>query len=82
MQAANLGARKLNDDELFLEAKRAINPLAPERKSHIAGENFLEYRSAREQLADVSILNDGPSSARNHQRVWNSTATLGLWESD
>jgi type IV secretory pathway VirB4 component len=61
MQAANLGARRLNDDELFLEAKRALNPLAPERKSHIAGENFLEYRSAREQLADVSILNEAES---------------------
>jgi hypothetical protein len=61
MQAANLGARRLNDEELFLDAKRALNPLASKRKSHIAGENFLEYRSAREQLADVSILNEAES---------------------
>jgi hypothetical protein len=56
LEAANLGARRMDEQELFLEAKRAMNPLDPDRKPHIAGENFLEYRSAREQLADVSIL--------------------------
>jgi type IV secretory pathway VirB4 component len=61
MEAANLGARRLDDQELFLEAKRALNPLDPDRKPHIAGENFLEYRSSREQLADVSILNETES---------------------
>src|SRR6266481_1692175 len=61
MEAANLGARRLDDQELFMEAKRALNPLDPDRKPHIAGENFLEYRSAREQLADVNILNETES---------------------
>jgi hypothetical protein len=61
LEAASLGARRLDDQELFLEAKRAMNPLDPHRKPHIAGENFLEYRSTREQLADVSILNETES---------------------
>ncbi len=55
MQAAELGARRLNEQELFLETKRALNPLAADRRSYIAGENFLEYRSAREQLVDLSL---------------------------
>jgi hypothetical protein len=55
MQAAELGARRLDEQELFLEAKRALNPLEADRRSYIAGENFLEYRSAREQLADLSL---------------------------
>jgi len=61
LEAANLGARRLDDQELFLEAKRAMNPLDSQLKPHIAGENFPEYRSAREQLADVSILNETES---------------------
>ncbi|MGC2742892.1 MAG: hypothetical protein WA672_06875, partial [Candidatus Angelobacter sp.] len=55
MQAAELGARRLDEQELFLEAKRSLNPLEADRRSYIAGENFLEYRSAREQLADLSL---------------------------
>ena len=58
MQAAELAPRRLTDNELFLEAKRALNPLEPDIRCYIPGENFIEYRSARQQLANVSILDE------------------------
>ncbi|HEY6304908.1 MAG TPA: hypothetical protein VI488_00445 [Candidatus Angelobacter sp.] len=61
MQAAEMGPRRLTDQELFLEAKRALNPLEWDSRPYIPGEDRLEYRSAREQLADVSILNETDS---------------------
>jgi len=60
LQAAELGARRLSDDELFLEAKRALNPLRPDQLPY-RREGHLEYRSAREQIADVSILDETDS---------------------
>ncbi|HKC01429.1 MAG TPA: hypothetical protein VKD23_21775 [Terriglobales bacterium] len=57
LQAAELGARRLCDDDLFIEAKRALNPLGPDRSPY-RREGRLEFRSAREQLADVSILDE------------------------
>ena len=60
LQAAELGARRLSDDELFLEAKRALNPLRPDQLRY-RREGHLEYRSAREQIADVSILDETDS---------------------
>lgn len=58
MQAAELGPRRLSDEELFLEAKRALNPLDPDTRGYIPGEAWIEYRSAREQMANVSILDE------------------------
>jgi hypothetical protein len=58
MQAAELAPRRLTDNELFLEAKRALNPLEPDTRGHIPAEDFIEYRSARQQLANVSILDE------------------------
>jgi len=58
LQAAELGATRLNDDALFLEAKRALNPLHPDARPYRRGEAQLEYRSAREQIADVSIVDE------------------------
>jgi hypothetical protein len=55
MQAAELGPRRLTDQELFLEARRALNPLEPDTRQYIPGEDFIEYRSARQQMANVSI---------------------------
>ena len=53
LQAADLGARRLTDAQLFLEAKRALNPLAPDKRPYRHGE-----QSAREQIADVSIVDE------------------------
>lgn len=58
MQAAEFGPRRLNDQELFLEAKRALNPLEQDTRGYIPGEDWIEYRSAREQMANVSILDE------------------------
>ena len=55
LEAAELGASRLTDEDLFLEAKRALNPLAPDRRPYRRGEEQLEYRSAREQIVDTSI---------------------------
>ena len=37
LEAAELGARRLNDDDLFLEAKRALNPLSPDHRPYRRG---------------------------------------------
>jgi TraG P-loop domain len=58
LEAAELGAGRLNDEELFLETKRALNPLSPDRGRYRRDEHELEFRSAREQLADVSIVDE------------------------
>jgi hypothetical protein len=58
MQAADLGPRRLSDQELFVEAKRALNPLEADTRPYTPGEDHLEYRSARQQLANASILNE------------------------
>jgi type IV secretory pathway VirB4 component len=58
MQAAELGASRLTDEQLFIEAKRALNPFRSELRPYRHGHERLEYRSAREQIADVSILDE------------------------
>jgi hypothetical protein len=60
LQAAELGARRMSDDELFLEAKRALNPLKPDQLPY-RRDGHLEYSSARHQIADVSILDETDS---------------------
>jgi hypothetical protein len=58
LEAAELGAHRLSDEELFLETKRALNPLSPDRRPYRRGDDELEFRSAREQLADLSIVDE------------------------
>jgi hypothetical protein len=58
LEAAELGGRRLGDEELFLEAKRALNPLCPDRRPYRRGEEQLEYSSAREQIVDLSIVDE------------------------
>src|SRR5258708_28002294 len=61
MQAAELGAGGLTDQELFLEAQRALSPIESDTRPYTPGEDHLEYRSARQQLANVSILDETES---------------------
>ena len=61
LEAAELGARRLTDEELFLETKRALNPLSPDRRPYRRGEEQLDIQSAREQIADVSIVDETDS---------------------
>ena len=58
LEAAELGARRLTDEELFLETKRALNPLSPDRRRYRSDDDEVEFKSAREQLADVSIVDE------------------------
>src|SRR5579864_3066588 len=57
LEAAELGARRLSDEELFLETKRALNPLSPDRRPY-RQDDELEFKSARQQLADISIVDE------------------------
>ncbi len=61
MQAADLGARRLNEAELFLEAKRALNPLHPDKRNYRRSNDQLECKSVRDQLVDVSIVDESDS---------------------
>jgi type IV secretory pathway VirB4 component len=58
MEAANLGSRRLTTQELFEELKYAQHPLRRDHRSYVPGEGMIEYRSAREQAAEASILNE------------------------
>ena len=58
LDAAELGARRLTDEELFIETKRALNPLAPDPRPYRRADERLEFRSAREQLVDVSLADE------------------------
>jgi hypothetical protein len=58
LSAAELGPRRLTDEELFLETKRALNPLAPDSRPYRRPEDHLRYSSAREQITDVSITDE------------------------
>lgn len=58
LEAAELGATRLSDDDLFLEAKRALNPLAPDSRPYREAGEQLRYSSAREQIADVNIVDE------------------------
>ena len=61
LEAAELGARRLTDHDLFVEAKRALNPLAADSRPYRRGDQQLKYSSAREQIADVSIVDETDS---------------------
>jgi hypothetical protein len=61
LDAADLGARRLTDDELFLETKRALNPTSANQRPYSRGEKQIRYKSAREQLVDVSITDETDS---------------------
>ena len=52
LEAAGMQPRRMTDQELFLEAKRALNPLAGDLRPYKQG---LAYESARSQIANVNI---------------------------
>ena len=58
LEAAELGATRLSDGDLFVEAKRALNPLASDSWPYRKAEEQLRYSSAREQIADVNIVDE------------------------
>jgi type IV secretory pathway VirB4 component len=58
MEAANLGSRRLTTQELFEELKRSQHPTRRDRRPFVPAEETIEYRSAREQATQASILNE------------------------
>jgi type IV secretory pathway VirB4 component len=52
LEATGMQPRRMTDQELFLEAKRALNPLTNDLRSY---KQSLAYESARSQIANVNI---------------------------
>lgn len=53
--AIGMSTRRMTADELFLEIKRAINPLFPDVLGYRRGEDVLQFRSVREQEVNTNI---------------------------
>ena len=58
METANLGPRRLTTQELFEALKYAQHPTRRDHRSYVPPAQMIEYRSARDQAADASILNE------------------------
>ena len=58
MEGANLGPRRLSTQDLFEELKHSQHPTRRDHRPFVPGEDMLEYRSAREQATQSSILNE------------------------
>ena len=56
--ATGMGVRRMADDEMFLEAKRALNPVFDDRSPLRRPEYSLTYQSARNQITNTSIENE------------------------
>jgi type IV secretory pathway VirB4 component len=52
LEATGMQPRRLTDQELFLEAKRALNPLIADTRSY---RQALAYESARSQIVNVNL---------------------------
>ncbi len=61
MEAANLGPRRLSTQGLFEELKHSQHPSRRDRRPYVPGDEMFEYRSAREQATQSSILNETES---------------------
>lgn len=53
--ATGMGVGRMTDEEMFLEAKRALNPVVDDRSPLRRAEYSLIYRSARHQITNTSI---------------------------
>ena len=56
--ATGMAVRRLTDEEMFLELKRAMNPLFGDDIAYRRPELTIDYRSAREQAANTHIEDD------------------------
>lgn len=62
--ATEMGVRRLSDDELFLEAKRGLNPVFDDQSPYRRGDYSLTYRSARSQITNTSIEDEQENVVR------------------
>jgi hypothetical protein len=58
LNATGMTIRRLTDEEMFLELKRAMNPLFRDDIPYRRPELTIDYRSAREQAANTHIEDD------------------------
>jgi len=58
LNATGMTVRRLTDEEMFLELKRAMNPLFRDDIVYRRPELTIDYRSAREQAANTHIEDD------------------------
>ena len=58
LNATGVTARRMSDAELFLETKRALNPTRPDMKLYHRPEEWFAAGSARQQITDVSLLEE------------------------
>jgi type IV secretory pathway VirB4 component len=63
--ATGMGVRRMADEEMFLEAKRALNPVFDDRSPLRRADYSLTYRSARGQITNTSIEDE----EENYMRV-------------
>ena len=55
LEATGMHARRMTHQEIFLEVKRALNPVANDTLPHRPPESSLSYESARSQMANVNM---------------------------
>jgi len=55
MQATGMQIQRMTGDELFLEIKRALNPLVRDVRPYRRPETLIRYESARSQMVNVNI---------------------------
>src|SRR5215467_4069645 len=55
LKGTGMAVRRMSDAEMFLELKRALNPLLRDPVSLRRPESSLRYRSAREQIVNTNI---------------------------
>ena len=55
LKATGMAVRRMSDAEIFLELKRALNPLLRDPVALRRPESSLRYRSAREQIVNTNI---------------------------
>ena len=70
MQGAGLGPERMTHQELFLEIKRALNPLDSDSVPLRPGLLETRYRSAREQASTASILGETENYLNIDGTLW------------
>ena len=55
LQATGMRIERLTQNDIFLELKRALNPLVDDKKPFLPPRESLVYESARSQMASVNI---------------------------
>ena len=55
LEATGMSVRRMTHNDIFLEIKRALNPLADDRVPYRPPEESIWYESARSQMANVNI---------------------------